>query len=62
MAYMQSGRNALRKIITDTSLQSSDRMVNPLLYASQGLRYKKLEVILATVSRRIYGFFCKVLC
>lgn len=53
MAYMQSGRNALRKIITDTSLQSSDRMVNPLLYASQGLRYKKLEVILATVSRRI---------
>ncbi|KAF5442703.1 hypothetical protein F2P56_035332 [Juglans regia] len=48
MAYMQYGRNALRKIITDTSLQSSDRMLNPLLYASQGLRYRKLEVILTT--------------
>ncbi|KAG2701417.1 hypothetical protein I3843_06G040200 [Carya illinoinensis] len=48
MAYMQYGRNALRKIITDTTLQRSDRMLNPLLYASQGLRYRKLEVILTT--------------
>jgi len=48
MAYMQYGRNALRKVITDTSVRSNDRVVNPVLYASQGLRYRKLEVVLTT--------------
>nr|XP_023923186.1 uncharacterized protein LOC112034606 isoform X1 [Quercus suber]POE97158.1 50s ribosomal protein l9 [Quercus suber] len=46
MAYMQYGRNALRKVITDTSVRSNDRVVNPVLYAGQGLRYRKLEVVL----------------
>uniref|UniRef100_A0A2N9IVH7 Large ribosomal subunit protein bL9c n=1 Tax=Fagus sylvatica TaxID=28930 RepID=A0A2N9IVH7_FAGSY len=48
MAYMQYGRNALRKVITDTSIRSDDRVVNPMIYACQGLRYRKLEVILTT--------------
>lgn len=53
MAYMQYGRKALGKIITDTSLRSSDRVVNPLLYACQGLRYRKLEVILTTSIKKL---------
>ncbi|PON81246.1 Ribosomal protein [Trema orientale] len=48
MAYIQNGRNAVRKIIKETNLHSSDRMMNPLLYASQGVRHRKLEVILTT--------------
>ena len=54
MAYMQYGRNALRKVITDTSVRSNDRVVNPVLYASQGLRFRKLEVVLTTVSRGVF--------
>ncbi|CAK9151594.1 unnamed protein product [Ilex paraguariensis] len=53
MAYMQYGRNIIRQIkaVKDpTSLfQSSDRVLHhPLLYAGQGVRYRKLEVILTT--------------
>lgn len=54
MAYTQYGRNALRKVITDTSVWSNDRVVNPVLYVGQGLRYRKLEVILTTVSRGVF--------
>lgn len=57
MAYMQYGRNALRKVITDTSIRSDDRVVNPMIYACQGLRYRKLEVILTTVSTRNFKPF-----
>lgn len=49
MAYIQSGRNALQKIIKQTNVKSSDGAINPLLYACQGVRYRKLEVILTTV-------------
>ncbi|KAL6320340.1 hypothetical protein AAG906_007037 [Vitis piasezkii] len=48
MAYMQYGRNILRHIVKDVGSQSSDRVVNPLLYVCQGVRYRKLEVILTT--------------
>lgn len=52
MAYLQYGRNILRqgKILKDTTLfQSSDLVLHhPLLYAGQGVRYRKLEVILTT--------------
>uniref|UniRef100_A0A5B6YGU8 Large ribosomal subunit protein bL9c n=1 Tax=Davidia involucrata TaxID=16924 RepID=A0A5B6YGU8_DAVIN len=44
MAYIQYGRNIVRQIntIKDTTLH------HPLLYAGQGVRYRKLEVILTT--------------
>lgn len=49
MAYTQCGRNILRQIIKDKkSFQSSDGVVHPLLYIGQGIRYRKLEVILTT--------------
>lgn len=49
MACIQYGRNALRQIIKDTTnVQKHDRLMQPLLYASQGIRYRKLEVILTT--------------
>jgi large subunit ribosomal protein L9 len=51
MACIQHSRNALRRIIAkETNLKSSDGAIHPLLYACQGVRYKKLEVILTTVS------------
>ncbi|XP_048325723.1 uncharacterized protein LOC107403445 isoform X2 [Ziziphus jujuba] len=46
MAYIQYGRNAIRQIIKETNVHSSDRMMQPLLYVSQGIRHRKLEVIL----------------
>lgn len=51
MAYLRNGRNVIRQIIKDTNIHSSDsdRMIHPLLYACQGVRYRKLEVILTTV-------------
>ena len=49
MAYMHYGRNILRRIIKDAGVQNSDRVVNPLLYVCQGVRYRKLEVILTKV-------------
>ncbi|KAL5539338.1 hypothetical protein UlMin_043827 [Ulmus minor] len=48
MAYIKYGRNALRQIIEETNLHSSDRMMQPLLYVGQGVRHRKLEVILTT--------------
>ncbi|KAJ4828135.1 hypothetical protein Tsubulata_005009 [Turnera subulata] len=51
MAYIQCGRNTLRQIVKQAntkSSSSSDEAINPLLYACQGLRYRKLEVILTT--------------
>ncbi|KAG4128592.1 hypothetical protein ERO13_D09G028700v2 [Gossypium hirsutum] len=38
MAYIQYGRHALRH----------DRLMQPLFYACQGIRYRKLDVILTT--------------
>lgn len=49
MACILHSRNALRRIIAkETNLKSSDGAIHPLLYACQGVRYKKLEVILTT--------------
>lgn len=49
MAYIQCGRNVLRRIIEDTGLHSSDPALHPLYYLVQGVRHRKLEVILTTV-------------
>ncbi|GMI90405.1 hypothetical protein like AT5G53070 [Hibiscus trionum] len=48
MAYIQRGRHALRQIIKETNVQSHDRLMQPLFYACQGIRYRKLDVILTT--------------
>ncbi|KAG4186570.1 hypothetical protein ERO13_A08G051700v2 [Gossypium hirsutum] len=49
MAYIQYGRHALRQIIKETNVQQShDRLMQPLFYACQGIRYRKLDVILTT--------------
>lgn len=41
MAYLQYGKNILRR-------GSNERLHHPLFYAAQGVRYRKLEVILTT--------------
>ncbi|XP_028758083.1 uncharacterized protein LOC114717157 [Neltuma alba] len=49
MGYLSYGRHALQHIIKNAHPKSSSHtVVNPLLYACQGLRYRKLEVILTT--------------
>ncbi|OVA11842.1 Ribosomal protein L9 [Macleaya cordata] len=48
MAHIQCGRNVLRRLIKDSTLNSSDSITHPLLFGGQGLRYRKLEVILTT--------------
>ncbi|XP_050387910.1 uncharacterized protein LOC126804174 [Argentina anserina] len=52
MACMRNGRNALSQIIRDTKKNvyssESERMMNPLVFACQGVRHRKLEVILTT--------------
>ncbi|XP_015576512.1 50S ribosomal protein L9 [Ricinus communis] len=53
MAYVQQGRNALRHIIIkEANLRStssqSHAAIHPLHFASQGVRFRKLDVILTT--------------
>ncbi|XP_037496006.1 50S ribosomal protein L9 isoform X1 [Jatropha curcas] len=48
MAYVQHGRNALRQIIKGANLKRSDSAIPPLLYFCQGVRHRKLDVILTT--------------
>ncbi|XP_057455833.1 uncharacterized protein LOC130747032 [Lotus japonicus] len=49
MGYLQYGRLGVRQIIRFRDSSSNSAVVNPLLYASQGLRYnRKLQVILTT--------------
>ncbi|MCL7032967.1 hypothetical protein MKW94_018297, partial [Papaver nudicaule] len=49
MAHIQCGRNVLRGLIKNgASQRGSDSITHPMLFASQGLRYRKLEVILTT--------------
>ncbi|XP_061351545.1 uncharacterized protein LOC133296558 [Gastrolobium bilobum] len=49
MGYLQYGRHGLRQIIRFKDANYDSVVVNPLLYASQGLRYnRKLQVILTT--------------
>lgn len=53
MARIHGVRTALRQIIKDPNAQRSDRMIQPLLFASQGIRFRKLEVILTTNIERL---------
>ncbi|MCL7035809.1 hypothetical protein MKW94_014241 [Papaver nudicaule] len=49
MAHIQCGRNVLRGLIKNgASQRGSDSITHPMLFASQGLRYRKLEIILTT--------------
>lgn len=50
MAYLQYGKSILRR--------SSDVVLHhPILYAAHGVRYRKLDVILTTVSKSFNHFF-----
>ncbi|KVI10726.1 Ribosomal protein L9 [Cynara cardunculus var. scolymus] len=57
MVNLQYGRSILRqtKILKDTTLfKNCDcELHHPLFYAGQGVRYRKLEVILTTVSETV---------
>ncbi|XP_027352731.1 uncharacterized protein LOC113863374 [Abrus precatorius] len=49
MGYLQFGRHGVRQIIRFRDASYDNVVVNPVLYASQGLRYnRKLQVILTT--------------
>lgn len=48
MAYIQYGRNILRRVAQDASVNKSDGLLHPLIFTGQGIRYRKLEVILTT--------------
>ncbi|PWA59716.1 cytochrome P450 [Artemisia annua] len=52
MVYLQYGRSILRhsKVLKDTS---ESVLHHPLFYAAQGVRYRKLEVILTTLRKMI---------
>eukprot|EP00262_Sarcandra_glabra_P005024 TRINITY_DN16267_c0_g1_i1.p1 TRINITY_DN16267_c0_g1~~TRINITY_DN16267_c0_g1_i1.p1 ORF type:complete len:210 (-),score=24.21 TRINITY_DN16267_c0_g1_i1:243-872(-) len=47
--HMQCRRNVVRQLLKETtSTHTSHRMLHPLLFLTQGLRFRKLEVILTT--------------
>ncbi|XP_008810365.1 50S ribosomal protein L9 [Phoenix dactylifera] len=48
MAHMCCGRDALRRLLRAQTSSSNAGITNPILFAGQGLRYRKLEVILTT--------------
>lgn len=48
MSSIRCGRNAIQQIVRGTSVRGSDGGVHPLFHACQGVRYRKLEVILTT--------------
>lgn len=49
MASLQCGRTILRQLVNDISMpNSTGQIVHPLLFSGQGVRYRKLEVILTT--------------
>ncbi|XP_057546486.1 uncharacterized protein LOC130825333 [Amaranthus tricolor] len=48
MAYYHSAKNLLRQIIKNGSVKKLDGFANPHFFTGQGLRYRKLEVILTT--------------
>ncbi|CAM8939044.1 unnamed protein product [Rhodiola kirilowii] len=39
-------RRVLGRVLKDSNVCNSERIINPLMYAGQGVRYRKLEVIL----------------
>ncbi|KAH9627312.1 hypothetical protein KSS87_016773 [Heliosperma pusillum] len=48
MAYMHYGRNVISRAVKEACLNKSDGALHPLRFAAQGLRYRRLEVILTT--------------
>ncbi|KAH9614738.1 hypothetical protein KSS87_002879 [Heliosperma pusillum] len=48
MAYMHYGRNVISRAVKEARLNKSDGALHPLRFAAQGLRYRRLEVILTT--------------
>ncbi|KAK9714690.1 hypothetical protein RND81_06G112600 [Saponaria officinalis] len=48
MAYMQYGRKVLCRAVQETSVKRSDGLLHPLLFTGQGIRFRRLEVILTT--------------
>ncbi|PIA45865.1 hypothetical protein AQUCO_01600247v1 [Aquilegia coerulea] len=48
MANFNCGRNVLRQLVNNKGFNTSGSLTNPLLFNGQGLRYRKLEVILTT--------------
>ncbi|GAV89088.1 Ribosomal_L9_N domain-containing protein [Cephalotus follicularis] len=48
MAYIQYGRSGVRQIVRGSNVERCGGVMNRLLYACQGLRFRKLEVILTT--------------
>lgn len=53
MAHTRCGRDALRRLLGSQTSSSTAGITNPILFAGQGLRYRKLEVILTTVSHHL---------
>ncbi|XP_074307679.1 uncharacterized protein LOC141642705 [Silene latifolia] len=48
MAYMQKGRNVVCRAVKEGCLKKSDGVLHPLRFTGQGVRYRRLEVILTT--------------
>ncbi|CAN0879706.1 50S ribosomal protein L9 [Linum grandiflorum] len=49
MAYLQHGRSGLRQVLRGSNVKiSSDSALPPLIYVCQGIRFRKLDVILTS--------------
>ncbi|RWW14259.1 hypothetical protein GW17_00021980 [Ensete ventricosum] len=55
MAHVRCCRSAaFRRLLGSQPPSSGDGVTNPFLFAAQGLRYRKLEVILTTVQPQVF--------
>ncbi|XP_077227729.1 ribosomal protein L9/RNase H1 isoform X2 [Tasmannia lanceolata] len=48
MAHLRCGRSLLRELVKDKSVPNCSCIIHPMLFVGQGIRYRKLEVILTT--------------
>ncbi|KAL6012905.1 hypothetical protein ACLOJK_003394 [Asimina triloba] len=48
MAHWRCGRSVLCQLIRDSNTTISGQAIHPVLFAGQGIRFRKLEVILTT--------------
>jgi len=55
MAHLRSSHHALRRLLGQHQNPSADRITNSLLFTAQGLRFRKLEVILTTVKKEAFS-------
>ncbi|XP_058114056.1 uncharacterized protein LOC131256951 isoform X2 [Magnolia sinica] len=53
MAHVRCGRSLLRQLIKETNKPISGHTIHPLLFVGQGLRFRKLEVILTTTIEKL---------